>query len=284
MKNVLAKTRVSSALLKRKLISSRPSSSSSSTSSSTASDPPLGGPKIVVLGGSGYVGSHVLQAALNRGADTVSINRSGKPGHASGSWASQVRWVAADVFDSQTWRKELQGATGVVSCIGAFGSNQFMERINGDANVLAAEVAAKEGVAHFVYVSTVENNLPEAVLKGYFHGKQRAEEAVLKHFPSGKGVVLRPSFVYGTRQVGSVSLPLGLVGRPMELLFRLPPFPTLRQSLPFIQALLAPPVAVEAVASVAAAGAMGDERVKAGEGAREGVLSVDDIVRLARAV
>jgi hypothetical protein len=34
-------------------------------------------------------------------------------------------------------------------------------------------------VERFVYVSTVENNLPEFVLKGYFHGKQRAEAAVL---------------------------------------------------------------------------------------------------------
>lgn len=31
-----------------------------------------------------------------------------------------------------------------------------------------------------MYVSTVENNLPEFVLRGYFHGKQRAEAAVLE--------------------------------------------------------------------------------------------------------
>lgn len=74
------------------------------------------------------------------------------------------------------------------------------------------------------------------------------------------------------------------MGKPLELLFRLPPFPTLRQSLPGTQAILAPPVAVQAVAAVAAAAALGDARVKAGEGAREGVLSVDDIVRLAREV
>ena len=265
-------------LLPRLGLSSR---NKSSTSTSTAAPT---GPKIVVFGGSGYVGRRVLQAALNRGADAVSINRKGKPGQASGSWVSQVRWVAADVFDSNSWSKELEGATGVVSCIGAFGSNQFMEKINGDANVFVVETAAKAGVPHFVYVSTVENNLPEFILKGYFHGKRRAEEAVFQHFPSGKGLVLRPSFVYGTREVGSFSLPLGLLGRPMEVLFRLPPFPTLRQTLPGIQAILAPPVAVEAVGSVAAAGALGDERVKAGEGAREGVVSVDDIARLARIV
>lgn len=50
-----------------------------------------------------------------------------------------------DVFDEKTWAKELEGASGVVSCIGAFGSNAFMERINGDANVHAAEVARRAG-------------------------------------------------------------------------------------------------------------------------------------------
>jgi hypothetical protein len=54
-------------------------------------------------------------------------------------------YTTADVFDTATWGKELDGATGVVSCIGAFGTDAVMERINGDANVLAAEVSAKAG-------------------------------------------------------------------------------------------------------------------------------------------
>lgn len=49
-----------------------------------------------MLGGSGYVGSHVIQAVLNRGADATSINRKGKPGTISGSWTSQVKWVAGE--------------------------------------------------------------------------------------------------------------------------------------------------------------------------------------------
>lgn len=49
------------------------------------------------------------------------------------------------MFDDKGWARELEGASGVVSCIGAFGSNAFMERINGDANAHAAEVAAKAG-------------------------------------------------------------------------------------------------------------------------------------------
>ena len=59
----------------------------------------------------------------------------------------------ADVFDGAKWEKELEGASGVVSCVGAFGSNEFMERICGDANIHAAEVVAKAGEYHIMTMS-----------------------------------------------------------------------------------------------------------------------------------
>jgi len=31
------------------------------------------------------------------------------------------------------------------------------------------------------------------------------------------GVVLRPGFIYGTRNVGSAKLPLGVIGSPLEM-------------------------------------------------------------------
>lgn len=38
---------------------------------------------------------------------------------------------------------QLSGATGVISCVGGFGSNEQMEKVCGDATVTAAEVAEK---------------------------------------------------------------------------------------------------------------------------------------------
>ncbi len=51
------------------------------------------------------------------------------------------------------------------------------------------------------------------MLPGYFQGKKRAEEALALRFPQG-GVSLRPGFIYGTRNVGGVGIPLGAVGAP----------------------------------------------------------------------
>ena len=59
------------------------------------------------------------------------------------------------------------------------------------------------------------------------------------------------------------------------MLFRLPPFPTLKDSLPGAKALLVPPISVKAVANVAAMCVCDD----LDEG---GVLTVEDIVFLSR--
>ena len=37
----------------------------------------------------------------------------------------------ADVFDKASWREKLASAVGVISCLGAFGSNDFMQKVWG---------------------------------------------------------------------------------------------------------------------------------------------------------
>ena len=49
------------------------------------------------------------------------------------------------------------------------------------------------------------------MLPGYFQGKKRAEEALALRYPQG-GVALRPGFIYGTRNVSGVGIPLGAIG------------------------------------------------------------------------
>lgn len=169
-------------------------------------------PHLVVFGGSGFIGARVCQAALAAGLGVVSVSRSGRPAAAANApWAADVDWLAADVFEEPAWRSALDGAVGVVSTLGAFGSNAHMERVCGDANISIFDAAAAAGVPRASFISVHEYGLPDAVLRGYFHGKRRAEAALARAFP-GAGVALRPGFVYGTRSVGGFSLPLGLVG------------------------------------------------------------------------
>jgi len=238
--------------------------------------------KVVVFGGSGYVGQRVLKSLLKQGCGAVvSVSRSGEiPSDASclsNEEKAKVQWRKADIFDVDSYRKDLNESYGVVSVIGAFGSNAYMERINGDANILCASTAKSAGVKRMVFVSTVENNLPDIFLNGYFNGKRRAEEYILSTFPNSS-TILRPSFVYGTRSAagGKLKIPLGFIGRPMEALFSLPVVRTLRASLPGMQAILAPPISVEAVGDVAAHSALCDDK---GVDEKK-ILSVDDMVKM----
>ncbi|CAM9321645.1 unnamed protein product [Phaeothamnion confervicola] len=152
-----------------------------------------------------------------------------------------------------------------------------MEKICGDGTVVVVNEAAKTGVERFVFVSAAgAGQTGHKILRGYWQGKQKAEEAVLRRFPDG-GVILRASGVYGNRQVGPVMVPLGVVMRPMELALQLPPFPTLRRSLGPLEAIFTPPVAVDAVGKTAAAAATGAL-------VPPGVLEVEDIKRYAALV
>lgn len=61
-------------------------------------------------------------------------------------------------------------------------------------------------------------------------------------------VILRPGFIYGNRRVGSMEVPLGVIGSPLEMLLQHAKPLT---QIPLVGPLLTPPVNVTAVAKVA---------------------------------
>lgn len=54
------------------------------------------------------------------------------------------------------------------------------------------------------------------LMKGYFQGKRDAEKELFDVFPD-TGVALRPGLIYGSRKVGSGTLPLGILGSPLAM-------------------------------------------------------------------
>ncbi|CAG9459974.1 unnamed protein product [Pedinophyceae sp. YPF-701] len=219
--------------------------------------------RIVVFGGNGFVGSAVCREALAQGLEVTAVCRSGQPKE-RGPWVEATEWVAADALNPSTYidAAGLETAMGAVSCVGAFGSNEFMLRVCGDANVAAIEACKAAGVPRFALVSVHdvhrEGAFKPVPLRGYFEGKAKSEDALARCYGSD-GVAMRPGFVYGPRAVGSFTLPLQMVGGPIDgLLKRVPALDAAARavgSVPLVGAAAVPPVdvAVLARALVAAA-------------------------------
>lgn len=215
--------------------------------------------RVVVLGGSGFVGSAICKAAVSKGIEVVSLSRSGRPTY-PGSWVDQVTWASGDVFYAN-WDEVLVGATAVVSTLGGFGSEEQMQRINGEANVVAVNAAKDFGVPKYVLISVHDYNLPPFLLSsGYFTGKRKAESEVLSKYPNA-GVVLRPGFIYGKRRIDGIEIPLDFIGEPLEkILQAVENFTKPLSSLPASDIFLAPPVSVDDVA-LAVINAVSDDDV-----------------------
>jgi nucleoside-diphosphate-sugar epimerase len=160
--------------------------------------------RILVTGGNGFIGAEVCRAAVAEGHEVIGMGRSGRPEIAE-PWADRVLWLAADVFRPESWAGHLAGCDAWVHCIGIVREQPergvTFDRFNGDAAILAADVAERGGVEAFVYLSASAK--PPLLRETYITAKRRAEREVLGC--AFRGVVLRPGFVYGSRR--GISLP-----------------------------------------------------------------------------
>lgn len=83
--------------------------------------------KVVVIGGSGYVGRQICQQAVVRGHFVTSVNLRGKPAALENEeWADKVTWLKADVFKPDEWDAVISADTTVVASVGALGSAETM--------------------------------------------------------------------------------------------------------------------------------------------------------------
>ncbi|MED6136141.1 hypothetical protein PIB30_053331 [Stylosanthes scabra] len=212
----------------------------------TVNTPPPPTDKLLVLGGNGFVGSHICREALDRGLSVSSLSRSGRSS-LHDSWATNVIWYKGNLLSGDSLKEAFNGVTAVISSVGGFGSNSYMYKINGTANINAIRAAAEQDVKRFVYISAADFGVVNFLLRGYYEGKRAAETELLTRFPYG-GVILRPGFIYGTRTVGSMKIPLGAIGSPMEMVLQ---HAKPMSQIPLVGPLMTPPVNVTAVAKVA---------------------------------
>ncbi|MDO9368217.1 MAG: complex I NDUFA9 subunit family protein [Sphingopyxis sp.] len=152
----------------------------------------LVGQLITVLGGGGFLGRYVVQRLLARGARVRIAQR--EPRAATFlkplGGLGQTQFVAADVRNSASVARAVQGSDAVINLAGAFGDMQAVQA-DGAGHVAAAAKAA--GVATLVHVSAI--GADPASVSAYGRSKGDGEAAVHTAFPGA--TILRPSIIFG---------------------------------------------------------------------------------------
>lgn len=153
-------------------------------------DHPTRTERVLITGGSGFVGSAVRASLTDRPVRLLQR----KPA-ATGSPDDRVEWVAGDVTDPISLRGTMDGCNAVVHLVAIIkeSGDATFDRVirQGTENVLAE--AQRAGVGRFVYVSALgARNDPRFP---YLHAKYQAETAVI-----GAGIpwiIFRPSVIFG---------------------------------------------------------------------------------------
>lgn len=145
--------------------------------------------RLAVTGGTGFVGSHLIDAATAAGHRVAALTRREQPGREG------VDWIGGDLDDRNALRQLVDGADAVVHVAGVITASDKAAfdkgNVEGTLAMLAAATAG--GVHRFVYVSSLAAREPKLSLYGA--SKAKAEELV-----HGSGLdwsIVRPPAVYG---------------------------------------------------------------------------------------
>lgn len=151
---------------------------------------------VVVFGGSGFIGTHVVRALAKRGARVRVAMRRPHLGHTLRVLGDvgQVQLVQANVRFPGSIDAALEGADAVVNLVGVL-SERGTQRFNAmhvEAARDIATAAAKRGIKNIVHFSAL--GVAQSGAK-YARTKLAGERAVLEAAPTA--TIIRPSIVFG---------------------------------------------------------------------------------------
>jgi uncharacterized protein YbjT (DUF2867 family) len=204
-------------------------------------------PRLLVLGGSGFIGRAICREAIRRGCSVTSVSRYGPPDGRQEPWTGEVEWVRADIFNPAQWRASLNGCTGLVHCVGIRkegpGKGHTFERMNVRSAALSCTESERAGVRHFIFMSSGE---PLPPYRGrYIPSMRQAENEVLAR--DLDAIIMRPDLAYGPgrwsgRIFGAVLETMTAAGLFRETPPPFRPLPVEVVARAAVRALLAPEV------------------------------------------
>ena len=145
--------------------------------------------RLAITGGTGFVGSHLIDVALAAGHQVNALTRRDQ------AERTGVEWIAGDLSNRDSLEKLVSGADAVIHVAGTIsGQSAAAFELGNVAGTLAMLAAATAGGIHrFVHVSSLAAREPKLSLYGA--SKCKGEDLVMS---SGLDwAIVRPPAVYG---------------------------------------------------------------------------------------
>jgi dihydroflavonol-4-reductase len=175
--------------------------------------------RLLVTGGTGFIGSHLAEEARRRGAEVVVLGLTERPEERANAELLSRRGaevLAGSITDADLCRRAARGATHIFHLAVAMReggkSDAFFESINLDGTRQLLEAATAQGVERFVYCSTIGiyghrapgiTSEESSLAPGNIYERTKVSaERLVRDFAENCGlaaVVLRPADVYGPR-------------------------------------------------------------------------------------
>jgi len=152
---------------------------------------------VTVFGGGGFVGRYTVRALAKQGHRIrVAVRRPHLiPELKVMGDVGQIELFQANIRDSASVERALQGATSVVNLVGILyqSGRQTFQSVQADGAQTIAMAAAKARIDRFVQISAIGASSTSP--SRYARAKADGETAVLKAVPTA--TILRPSIVFG---------------------------------------------------------------------------------------
>ena len=185
--------------------------------------------KILITGGTGFLGSYIIRELIQKGYSVRAIRRGNKlPFWIDPSVLAKVEWVEGDILDVVSLEEAMEGidtvihSAAIVSFVKKDRKQMYQVNVSGTTNVV--NMALEKRVRRMVYISSVaalgrtrtgghvneEKKWEESkVNTHYARSKYKAELEVWRGMAEGlEGVILNPSTIlgYGDWHTGSSAI------------------------------------------------------------------------------
>jgi nucleoside-diphosphate-sugar epimerase len=174
--------------------------------------------KVLVTGGTGFIGAYILKELVEKGYSVRAIRRSNKlPFFISLDILSKVEWVNSDVLDVISLNEAMQGVDAVIhsAALVSFDKRErkqmYNTNVDGTANIV--NLSLENGIRKLVHISSIsalgrtatgekvneEKKWAESKLNSHYGiSKNKAEMEVWRGMGEGlDAVIINPSTVLG---------------------------------------------------------------------------------------